>query len=558
MQQLVAPASLLAGQSGSLAGNKLPIIDERTQRRLLYAVLALGVFFRLFHFFNNRSFFIDELFLSVNIIKLNFRELATLPFDYEQKAPLGYLWASRLSVELFGKREPALRLFSLLCGLAAPFAFVPVARFFLSSWGVVLAVGLLALAYPAVYHSVEAKQYSAELLATILALHLYIRFKDKATVTASFAWGLLGGLLLWFSFPTIFILAGIGVSMGLTALLQKEWRRLYLLLIPASLWLLSFGVLYHFFVGKYKDSGWLAYFFKIKYEGYLPLAQPVAAAKWLPAKAYAFLNHPLGMLLEVDNSLNYFGLKHVLKLGWLYLPLIALGAYLLFRKSWQQMLILLLPVVLTLLASTLSQYPFYQRFTLFLAPLILLMLAYGAQQLGARYATNRWLAYVLPALVLLPSLANSTRQVIRPDTFYNREYYREVVFFVNDHFQAGDAVYVYWNMRQAYDYYGAAYGLKYGAIEEASAVKNRSSSQADYLQNLKPDFAAFRGKKRLWFIYDSNNRDAIGDYVGHPAWYHDKAWPPGRLLNAHFAQMGRQVAHYRKGTYEATLYELDH
>ncbi|MBC3542129.1 glycosyltransferase family 39 protein, partial [Rufibacter sp. H-1] len=89
---------------------------------------------------------------------------------YEQKAPLGFLWAERLAVELLGKGEMALRLFPLLCGLAALAAFVPVARHFLRPWAAALAVGLLALASPAVYHAVEAKQYSTELLASVLAL----------------------------------------------------------------------------------------------------------------------------------------------------------------------------------------------------------------------------------------------------------------------------------------------------------------------------------------------------------------------------------------------------
>ncbi|MBF9236501.1 glycosyltransferase family 39 protein [Hymenobacter sp. BT683] len=557
MQPLVkrAPRSLV-GWPLPAAPRVWAPLSARTQRALIYGLLGLGVFFRLFHFFNNRSFFIDELFLSVNLIKMNFRELATLPFEYEQKAPLGYLWAARFFVALFGQQEPALRLFSLLCGLGTLFLFVPVARGFLRSWGAVVAVGALALAYPAIYHAVEAKQYSAELLATVVALWLYLRFQQAHSIAALVAWGLGGGLLLWFSFPTIFVLAGIGVGLWCRALLLRDWQRCARLLIPGVLWGVSFGLVYYFFVANYQDSGWLAYFFKIKYAGYWPLLQPVAAAKWLVLKTYAFFTHPLGLLLEVDNSRHYFGLKHVLKLGWLYVPLTGLGAYYCFRKSPQNFLVLGLPVVFTLLASAANQYPFHQRFTLFLAPIALLALAFGTQQLVGRFFPRQAAFYGLLGLLLVPSLANSTRQVIDPDTFYNREYYREAMFFVNDRYRAGDAVYVYWNMRQAYDYYHAAYHLKYPATK-ARFVKNQSTSQAHYLQNLRPDFAAFRGKKRLWFIYDRNNRDAIGDYVDQPAWYHAQAMPPGRLLNEHFSKLGTAVAHFRKGYYEVVLYELD-
>jgi hypothetical protein len=209
-----------------------------------------------------------------------------------------------------------------------------------------------------------------------------------------------------------------------------------------------------------------------------------------------------------------------------------------------------------LLAAAVSQYPFYQRFTLFLAPFIMLALAYGAEEVARRFWPGTVAAYALVLLTLLPSLANSTRQVINPDRFYNREYYRDAVLAVNEQYQEGDAVYVYWNMRQAYDYYKAAYSLKYTATK-ASLVKNTSTSQANYLRNLQPDFAAFQGKKRLWFIYDSNNRDAIGDFVDQPAWYHDKSMPPGRLLNEHFATLGKEVKHYQWGHYEVALYELN-
>lgn len=530
-------------------------LSFQAQRRLLYGLLAAGVFFRLFHFFNNRSFFIDELFLSVNIIKLNFGQLTTGPFEYQQKAPLGYLWTVRGLVGLFGRHEPALRLFSLLCGIGALGLFVPVARHFLRSWGAVLAVGVLALGYPAVYHSVEAKQYSAELLGTVVALYLYVRYQSATTLAPLLAWGLLGGLLLWFSFSAIFILAGIGVVIGLHALRRRDWRTLLLYLVPGGLWLLSFGLQYHFFIGKYQDSGWLADFFKVKYDAYLPLAQPAAAVQWLGLKGYDFLSHPLGVLLEVDDTRSYFGLRHVLKMGWLMVLLLIMGTYCLLRHDRQLLLLLLLPLGLALVASALSQFPFYQRFTLFLAPLTILLLAHGAQYGQRLFLRGQRGMVVLLALVLLPASLNSARQAINPDSFYNREYYRDVVLHVNEQYRPGDAVYVYWNMRQAYEYYQAAYGLKYGATQ-AGLTKNRSVSQADYLQNLEPDFKAFAGHKRLWFVYDVNNRDAIGDYVNRPAWYHDPAFPPGRLLNEKFASLGRRVAHYQRGNYAATLYEL--
>jgi hypothetical protein len=551
------PAFLLGAPAPAAALATPDTRAQAQQQRVLLVLLALGFFFRLFHFFNNRSFFIDELFLNVNIIKLNFWQLATQPFAYEQKAPLGYLWVSRLCVLLLGKKEPALRLFSLVCGLGSLVCFVPVARYFLRSWSVVLAVGVLALSWPAVYHSVEAKQYSCELFATILALFLYIKYHRQTALGPLLAWGLGGGLLLWFSFSVIFVLVGMSIAICLPALVQRDWKKLAGYLVPCGLWMLSFGIVYVLFVGKYHKSEWLTFFFKVKYNAYLPLTSAGAALHWLAAKVYDLLDHPLGLRLDVDLVEYSAPFKFFVKMGWVALPLLGLGVYRLGRQHGQWLLLFLLPLALALAASAVAQYPFYERFTLFLMPLVLLALAYGVQQLGHRSRAGGRLQLLVIGLLLAISLANVTRQAVQAKRFYNQSYYREIMLYLNDHVQPGDGVYVYWNMRPAYDYYHDAYQLKYTAVE-GSYVKNKSVSQADYLRNLQPDFATLRGKNRLWYLYDANMLDGIADMVGQPTWYFDPHQIPGWLLNRYFATLGKRVDYYHRSTstLEATLYEL--
>ncbi|MGI4969508.1 MAG: glycosyltransferase family 39 protein [Janthinobacterium lividum] len=536
------------------ASNSNTAREQHLQNRLILILLGLGFFFRLFHFFNNRSFFTDEITLSVSLIKLNFWQLATQPLAYEQKAPLGYLWASRLCVLVLGKQEQALRLFPLLCGLGGLVYFVPVARYFLRAWGTVLAVGLLALAYPAMYHAVEAKQYSTELFATVLALYLYINYHQEKALRPLLLWGVLGGLLLWFSFSTVFVLAGMGGAICLTALLQRDWKRFATYLIPCALWLLSFGILYVLFVSKYHKSEWLTYFFKIRNNAYLPITEPAAALQWLAVKFYAFLDHPLGMLLDVSIGPTTFT-QHFFKLGWLSIPMLCVGAYSLGRRHWQWFLVFFLPFVLTLAASAVTQYPFHERLTLFLLPIAVLVLAYGTQQVGRFSPFGFRLMPLLLFLLLAIPLANMSRQAIQARRFYNQSYYREMLLYVNDRVRAGDGVYVYWNMRPAYEYYKEAYHLKYTAVE-GSYVKNKSVNQADYLRNLQPDFISFKGKKRLWYVYDVNIRDAIGDFVEYPAWYFDPNHMPGILLNNYFSSLGKQIDYYHKNDFSVTLFEL--
>ena len=534
---LAAPAVARGGAGASAI--------TRRQGQVLCLVLVLGVGLRLFHFVYNRSLFTDELFLNVNLLEKDFWQLATTPLRYEQKAPLGYLWAVRLSTLLLGPREPALRLVPLLSGLVALGGFVPVARHFVRGWGVVVAVGALALGTPAIYHAVEAKQYSTELCATVLALLLYLRYHERPGYPAMLAWGLLGSLLLWFSFSVIFILAGLGLVLALGAARQRRWQRLGQLAMLGGMWMLTFGLIHWLFVSKFQSSGWLPDFFRVRYDAYPDLHHPVAAGKWLMRKSYQVLDRPLGLLLASDS--------HLLKLGWVSLPVLGVGAAFLWKEHRQRLALLLLPVGLVLLAAAAGQYPFYERFLLFLVPLLLLLLGCGVQALAQR--VGRPVAVGTLVALLLPPATNSIRQALNPDLFYNRSYSRQLLLHVAARYQPGDAVYVYWNMQPAYEYYKLAYDLKFTAVE-ARHAKNQSGSQADYLQHLRPDFTTFAGRPRLWFVYDTNLRDPIGDYVDKPAWYYDARYPPGRVLNDYFAVAARRLGYFHLANYSTTLYAL--
>ena len=81
-------------------------------------LVALGVALRVREYASDRSLWLDESWLALNIVD---RPLAQLFGDlsFNQAAPPGFLLIERTSVALFGPTEYALRLFPLLCGIAA-------------------------------------------------------------------------------------------------------------------------------------------------------------------------------------------------------------------------------------------------------------------------------------------------------------------------------------------------------------------------------------------------------------------------------------------------------
>ena len=62
----------------------------------------------------------DEAMIALNIERRSYAELfGTL--DFNQAAPLGFLWLEKAAVQLLGPSELALRLWPLLAGIAALF-----------------------------------------------------------------------------------------------------------------------------------------------------------------------------------------------------------------------------------------------------------------------------------------------------------------------------------------------------------------------------------------------------------------------------------------------------
>jgi len=539
---------LLASKTATVdvtPGTTSSVFFSKNQKWALLTLVTIGVALRLFHFFDNRSFWIDELYLNVSLVKMGFQELATLPMAYEQKAPLGYLWAEKLAVVLFGKGEMALRLFPLICGIGSLLVFIPVARHFLKPWGVLVALGVLTLGGPAIYHAVEAKQYSTELFASILSLYFYIRFRKSHRILALVLWGLGGGLLVWFSYSTIFMLAGIAIAVSTGLLLKQDWKNFFLRIIPFAMWLVSFGLVYYFYMMKFQDSGWLKYFFEVMYNAFMPLPPTsLHDLTWFVRTPYVLLQHPLGLLLNFGGHVkDYSAVQSVFRMPFLPLLLGALGAFSLFRRNKFDFALLVLPIALALLASGLKLYPFNERFTLFLLPLFILLLAFGAERAVAFFSSkNKAVAPLLLLLILAPPAWNATREVVDPGNFYKKEYNREAVLYVNDRYKPGDVVYVYWNMYHAYTYYKEAYNLKYEAVG-GKDLRHSSKSTEEYLNNVLQEMGDLGSKKRLWLIYNPGLKNNIGDFVGlEPKWYHEQGFEAGKTLESSITALGATPA----------------
>ncbi|WP_224996027.1 glycosyltransferase family 39 protein [Cesiribacter sp. SM1] len=528
--------------------------------RWAWFVIGAGIFLRLFHYVDNRSLWNDELYLVTSFVKMSFMELATSQLYYEQKAPIGFLWLVKACVVLFGQKEMALRLIPLITGVASLLLFLPVTRYFLRPMGVLLAMGLMAFSPVLVYHSVEIKQYSTEMFASVLCLYLYIRYHDRFDAKSLLLWGVGGALILWFSYSAIFFLAGIAMAVSLHYLLKREWRAMFLSIIPFTFWLLSFGLSYYLFISRQADAEWLMEWFRLR-GGFLPLdASFTDVLSWIFHSLYSFLDYPLNVLWShyKIEALQSSLLRFIIKMAAPMFLFWGLGALLFYKENKTRFLVLFLPFALTLLAAMIDKYPFYDRLLVFLAPVPILMMAKGCQRI-TRYLpakVGRW-RYLLPAIMLLWPVFLSARQVIDTDMFAagKKSYYREGIMYIKEHMQEGDVVLLYWNTEHLYQYYNEVYGLGINAVQLPD-VRMSATDEYDYLNKLRKAYAPAIGKKRVWFVYDPWVSMQIGDFDSKITWYRKENVMCGRILHSDFTSIGKELDSFRRIDIEVRLYDL--
>lgn len=529
--------------------------EDKTTIYLTWLLIVLGIIFRLFHFFDNRSIWMDEVYLSTSLLDMGFKELATQPLHFEQKAPIGFLWAVKSAVIIFGKSEMALRLFPLIGGIASLFIFNKISRHFLNPVGSIVAIGILALAPPLIYHAVEVKQYSTEMLGTLISLALYFKYFQKEKLNNLLIWGVLGALILWFSYSSIFILAGIASSVSLYYIIKKKWSKFFLHLIPFLIWLISFAINFFLFTHKHAESDWIAYWFRF-YGNFMPFPpSSISDFKWFLITLHRMLDYPLGLLWNFIPAAENIFLRVFQKMSLIPLICLTLGVVAYMKNNKLLLMILVFPLIFMLLASGLELYPIFGRFLVFVAPLIIIIIAKGCEYIYDATRPTGW-TIILPVVLLIGPLLNAITLSIDTNKFiiHKKSYEREVLFHINDNFKEGDVVYIYWNNLPGYQFYNKIYDFKFEAIE-GKDIRHQSISFEDYYQKLSPEFNAFKNKKRVWLVYNNFFLSTIGDPIDSPSWYYNGNTV--KMLYKEFSKMGAELNNFKSADVNAHLFDLE-
>lgn len=445
----------------------------RTVRQLLTArhtavvLLLAGASVRLWQYLANPALWMDELALAHSLITRPIPLLLLVPLDDGQVAPPGYLVVSRLAVLALGPNEYALRLFPLLCSLAALPLFGRLAMRLLRPGAAVLAIALFTLTSGLILYAAEAKQYAVDLLVALVISGLALRRLDGESRGQTAALTVVGVLAVWFSQPAVFVLAGVALALALDA--EPRERRTLVAVFVSWATAAALSIAY---ARTRLSPGLMAYMMWFWRDGVMPRPLHHLNDLLWPIQA---LEDVFELLLDYPWPVAYLGLA-----GW--------GAVSFLRRRRGAALILLLPLVMALLAAVARLYPFQLRLVLFLVPALLLFVSEGAYRL-AGFAP----APVVRILLLLAVAAPPVLALLRNPPVWRLDDVRPVFAELQRRRLPGDAVFAYYPAWQALRFYGPRYALSFDTLDLGAC---HPTDLHDYLRELD----RYRGRSRLWFV----------------------------------------------------------
>ena len=444
------------------------------------AVLFAACALRLAEYVHNKAIWLDEAYLALNILSRSYAGLLER-LDFGQGAPIAFLMLERAAVDILGPSEYALRAVPLAAGLVTPFLLYVLLRRWTGWGGAVFALAVFAVSATGIRYASEVKQYSTDVLVTLVLLAALTPLaKGNVTLARGALAAAVGGIAVWCAFPAVFVLAGAATALHIDAAYRRRYRDCVGLALVSAVWVASFA----------------AYFlFSLRAIG----ANAEVRSWWLDS----FMPFPPRSLIDVNwfvrNFFDFFADPMGMTAGGVGAVLFLLGVAPLLRRAPVLGAMLLTPIAFALLASGLQRYPFSGRFLLFAVPLLLPFVAEGFEHLRA-HARSPMIAGCIAVVALTQPSVSAIRAMVRPEA---SEGIRPTYEFLKDRVQAADTVYVYHWASFPIQYYEK----KDGALPGSTVLG--VPSRADW-SNYVRDVEAFRGQPRVWFVFETSNKHLSG------------------------------------------------
>ena len=396
---------------------------------LLWFIVLCGIVLYLRRYFFNHSIWLDEARVSLCIIKLPISAFLHQPLGCYQAAPFGFLVIEKLIVTFCGPWEYALRFYPEVSGLISLWIFYRLVKIYIKSEFSAFALFAFVITPTLVWFSSEVKPYYTDIFFVLIS---YLVIAQTCLGTLSWrkvAWvSLLGMVMIWCSFPVIFILSGIIATCFLTIFSQRNWSNFWKVCVISFSWCISFIlswlVLLRNIIHVFGDWDlWTG--------GFLSFRDMNSWARIFNK----MLCYPCGFSAYT----------------WLAGLLFFIGGYSFFKEDKKKFFLLLIPLLFVFLASGLRKYSAQDRLVLFLVPVFMLMIAKGVEEISLR--TKRWkliTAFLLMVVLFYSSFFATYKEFISSQAYTET---RPLISYLKENMHKGDAIFVYYGAVDEFEYY---------------------------------------------------------------------------------------------------------
>ena len=451
--------------------------EQRLFQIALLVILAFGILLRASKYLRGWSLRGDELAVTLNLINRSALDLMTKPLDYEQAAPFGFLLVMKALISLFGHSDYVLRLTAFAAGCISLLLAHTLFRKVLTKYGHVFALIAFASGNYLIFYSAELKQYSTDVLFALLLLLAFHQHLSREARPRDFSLlAALGVLALCFSYPALFVLIGIGVTLLLHYWKDRQ-KRLWMFLI-GILWAGTFLVIYWALLRHQTEDPFLITFWD-NLLSFMPMP-PWTEISWFYKAAEGFFFVVAGFSTPLL----------------LILPIYILGLWGVLReRNWQWAVALTLPIALNVIVSGFQKYPFHGRLILYLVPLVLIVLGKGIDHLIHFIRNQAFARAAFAGLLILffSSVITTTNSYLFTHS-YVREDLKSVFSFMEMNHQDDDFVYLYHFVGPEYLYYAPEYHLE----DLPYFMGKNHSARAKRYQD---EISALPRGQRVWFVF---------------------------------------------------------
>lgn len=466
--------------------------DAHRSHALTWAVvlIAVGAVLRLHQYLLGRSLYVDEAALALNLLDRSWGGLWE-PLAYEQAAPIGFLLLEKLFIEQLGASEYVLRLLPLLAGLISLILFHRLVVRTLHPFGAMTALAAFALSGGLIYFAADLKPYALDVAVAVGIYLAALRLGDRGEGTLLL--GLVGAAAVWLSYPALFVLAAVGLTLGVEALRRGNRNLVGRLVGVAGAWLGSFAVMYFATLSESATVSDMQFFWS-RDGRFMPLP-PTSAEdiRWFYETFFALFRRPIGLPLAGLAALGFLS-----------------GVVSLWNRDRRLLAMLLGPILLTLFASGFQLYPFHGRVLLFLTPAVLLLIGEGAAHV---YLGLRSKPPVVPVLLVGLLLFHPT-QTAAINLLKSQNYemmplrdLRGVMAQIRTDADGAAPVYVYYAADRVFEYYGPRMGFGAEQVYWGSSPGRKGTyAVADLEALFMKDLGALSRHERLWFVFTNSRR----------------------------------------------------